>query len=205
QEIVDSISSPCDYLFGSWLIRIGVWTIVVLAFICNALVIVTIFRFPPYISSIKLLIGLIAVVNTLMGVCSSVLASVDALTFGVFAKYGAWWEGGAGCHTIGLLFIFASEASIFLLTLAALERGFSVKHATKSETKATLASMRIAVFFCFGLALIVAVIPVLGGSEYGVSPLCIPLPFGKPTAVEPSQGHSWGFEFSCGSHFSHGT
>ncbi|XP_042323452.1 leucine-rich repeat-containing G-protein coupled receptor 5 isoform X3 [Sceloporus undulatus] len=174
---------PCDFLFGSWLIRIGVWTIVVLAFICNALVIATVFRFPLFISSIKLLIGLIAIVNTLMGVSSSVLASVDALTFGVFAKYGAWWEGGLGCHLTGVLSIFASEASIFLLTIAALERGFSVKHATKFETKSTLASIRIAIVFCFALALIIAVIPLLGGTAYGVSPLCIPLPFGKPTDV----------------------
>ncbi|XP_061495726.1 leucine-rich repeat-containing G-protein coupled receptor 5 isoform X2 [Rhineura floridana] len=174
---------PCDYLFGSWLIRIGVWTIVVLAFICNALVVATIFRFPLFISSIKLLIGLIAIVNTLMGVSGSVLASMDALTFGVFAQYGAWWEGGLGCHFVGLLSIFASEASIFLLTLAAVERGFSVKHAAKFGTNSTLASVKIAILFCFVLALIIALIPVLGGSEYGVSPLCIPLPFGKPTAV----------------------
>ncbi|XP_054844379.1 leucine-rich repeat-containing G-protein coupled receptor 5 isoform X2 [Eublepharis macularius] len=174
---------PCDYLFGSWLIRIGVWTIVFLAITCNALVLATVFRSPFFISSIKLLIGLIASVNMLMGTSSSVLASVDAFTFGVFAHYGAWWEAGAGCHTVGLLSIFASEASIFLLTLAALERSFSVKHATKFETKSPLAGMRIAMFFCFMLAFIMAVIPVLGGKEYGVSPLCIPLPFGKPTAV----------------------
>ncbi|XP_060633442.2 leucine-rich repeat-containing G-protein coupled receptor 5 isoform X2 [Anolis sagrei] len=174
---------PCDFLFGSWLIRLGVWTIVVLAFVCNALVVVTVFRFSLFTSSIKLLIGLIAIVNTLMGVSSSVLAVVDALTFGVFAKYGAWWEGGVGCHVVGILSIFASEASIFLLTLAALERGFSVKHATKFEIKPTLASIRIGIVFCFALALIIAVIPILVGSKYGVSPLCIPLPFGKPTAV----------------------
>ncbi|XP_062838684.1 leucine-rich repeat-containing G-protein coupled receptor 5 isoform X2 [Anolis carolinensis] len=174
---------PCDFLFGSWLIRLGVWTIVVLAFICNALVVATVFRFSLFTSSIKLLIGLIAIVNALMGVSSSVLAVVDALTFGVFAKYGAWWEDGVGCHVVGILSIFASEASIFLLTLAALERGFSVKHATKFEIKPTLASIRIAIVFCFVLALIIAVIPILVGSEYGVSPLCIPLPFGKPTDV----------------------
>ncbi|XP_077194933.1 leucine-rich repeat-containing G-protein coupled receptor 5 [Paroedura picta] len=173
---------PCDYLFGSWLIRIGVWTIVFLAVTCNALVLVTAFR-SLFISSIKLLIGLIAMVNMLMGTSSSVLASVDAVTFGVFAHYGAWWEGGAGCRTVGFLSIFASESSIFLLTLAALECSFSVKYATKSETKSTITSMRIAIFFCFMLALIIAMIPLLGGSEYGVSPLCVPLPFGKPAAV----------------------
>lgn len=174
---------PCDHLFGSWLIRIGVWTIVCLTFICNALVSATVFRPPLYMSSIKLLIGLIAVVNALMGLASGVLASVDASTFGSFAEYGAQWESGIGCQITGLLSIFASEASIFLLTLAALERAFSVKHATKFETKSSIAGVKIAIFFCFMLAVIIAVIPLLTGSEYGVSPLCLPLPFGKPTAM----------------------
>ncbi|KAM6286872.1 leucine-rich repeat-containing G-protein coupled receptor 5 isoform 3-T3 [Spheniscus humboldti] len=174
---------PCDHLFGSWLIRIGVWTIVGLTFICNALVSATVFRSALYMSSIKLLIGLIAIVNALMGLASGVLASVDASTFGSFAQYGARWEGGIGCQITGLLSIFASEASIFLLTLAALERAFSVKHATKFETKSSIASVKIAIFFCFVLALIIAVIPLLTGSEYGVSPLCLPLPFGEPTAM----------------------
>ncbi|XP_075602873.1 leucine-rich repeat-containing G-protein coupled receptor 5 isoform X2 [Balearica regulorum gibbericeps] len=174
---------PCDHLFGSWLIRIGVWTIVGLTFTCNALVSATVFRSPLYMSSIKLLISLIAIVNALMGLASGVLAGVDASTFGSFAQYGAQWESGIGCQITGLLSIFASEASIFLLTLAALERAFSVKHATKFETKSSIASVKIAIFFCFMLALIIAVIPLLTGSEYGVSPLCLPLPFGEPTAM----------------------
>ncbi|KAM6090514.1 leucine-rich repeat-containing G-protein coupled receptor 5 isoform 2-T2 [Theristicus caerulescens] len=174
---------PCDHLFGSWLIRIGVWTIVGLTFICNALVSATVFRSPLYMSSIKLLIGLITIVNALMGLASGVLASVDASTFGSFAQYGAWWESGIGCQITGLLSIFASEASIFLLTLAALERAFSVKHATKFETKSSIASLKIAICFCFMLALIIAAIPLLTGSEYGVSPLCLPLPFGEPSAM----------------------
>ncbi|KAM6417556.1 leucine-rich repeat-containing G-protein coupled receptor 5 isoform 2-T2 [Pluvialis apricaria] len=174
---------PCDHLFGSWLIRIGVWTIVGLTFVCNALVSATVFRSPLYMSSIKLLIGLIAIVNAFMGLASGVLASVDASTFGSFAQYGAQWESGIGCQITGLLSIFASEASIFLLTLAALERAFSVRHATKFETKSSIASVKIAIFFCFMLALIIAVIPLLTGSEYGVSPLCLPLPFGEPTAM----------------------
>ncbi|NXX91611.1 LGR5 protein, partial [Centropus bengalensis] len=174
---------PCDYLFGSWLIRIGVWTIVVLTFSCNALVSATVFRSPLYMPSIKLLIGLIAVVNALMGLANGVLASVDASTFGSFARYGAPWESGIGCQITGLLSIFSSEASIFLLTLAALERAFSVKHSTKFETKSSVASVKIAIFFCFMLALLIAAIPLLTGSDYGVSPLCLPLPFGEPTAM----------------------
>uniref|UniRef100_A0A8C5RJS5 G-protein coupled receptors family 1 profile domain-containing protein n=1 Tax=Laticauda laticaudata TaxID=8630 RepID=A0A8C5RJS5_LATLA len=151
------------------------------AFICNILVIATIFQVPQFISSIKFIIGQIAIVNTLMVVSSSVLASVDALTYGDFAQYGTWWEDGIVCHIIGILSVFASEASIFLLTLATVERVFSMKYRTKFEH--TLTNIKIAIIFCFVLALIIAVIPVLSDSEYGGSPLCIPLPFGSLSAL----------------------
>ncbi|XP_060020826.1 leucine-rich repeat-containing G-protein coupled receptor 5 isoform X2 [Lagenorhynchus albirostris] len=173
----------CEYLFGSWLIRIGVWTIAVLALTCNALVTSTVFRAPLYISSVKLLIGLIAVVNMLTGVSSAVLAGVDAFTFGSFAQHGAWWEQGVGCQVVGFLSIFASESSVFLLTLAALERGFSVKCSAKSETKTPFSSLKAIVALCAMLAATIAAVPLLGGSEYSASPLCLPLPFGEPSAT----------------------
>nr|XP_002807174.3 leucine-rich repeat-containing G-protein coupled receptor 5 [Callithrix jacchus] len=174
---------PCEHLLDGWLIRIGVWTIAVLALSCNALVTSTVFRSPLYISSIKLLIGVIAVVNMLMGVSSAVLAGVDAFTFGSFARHGAWWENGVGCQVIGFLSIFASESSVFLLTLAALERGISVKCSAKFETKAPFSSLKVIIFLCALLALTMAAVPLLGGSEYGASPLCLPLPFGEPSTT----------------------
>ncbi|OWK56090.1 Leucine-rich repeat-containing G-protein coupled receptor 5 [Lonchura striata] len=84
QEFKDSVSpfKPCDHLFGSWLIRVGVWTIVGLTFLCNALVSATVFRSPLYMSSIKLLIGLMAIVNAMMGLASGVLASCSKHMFG---------------------------------------------------------------------------------------------------------------------------
>ncbi|XP_059968762.1 leucine-rich repeat-containing G-protein coupled receptor 5 isoform X3 [Mesoplodon densirostris] len=173
----------CEYLFGSWLIRIGVWTIAVLALTCNALVTSTVFRAPLYISSVKLLIGLIAVVNMLTGVSSAVLAGVDAFTFGSFAQHGAWWEQGGGCQVVGFLSIFASESSVFLLTLAALERGFSVKCSAKFETKTPFSSLKAIVALCAVLAVTIAAVPLLGVSEYSASPLCLPLPFGEPSAT----------------------
>ncbi|XP_034500014.1 leucine-rich repeat-containing G-protein coupled receptor 5 isoform X3 [Ailuropoda melanoleuca] len=173
----------CEYLFGSWLIRIGVWTIAVLALTCNALVTSTVFRAPLYISSIKLLIGLIAAVNMLMGVSSAVLAGVDAFTFGSFAQHGAWWEQGVGCQVVGFLSIFASESSVFLLTLAALERGFSVKCSAKFERKTPFSSLKAIILLCAVLALTIATVPLLGGREFSASPLCLPLPFGEPSTT----------------------
>ncbi|XP_064022000.1 leucine-rich repeat-containing G-protein coupled receptor 5 isoform X2 [Pogoniulus pusillus] len=174
---------PCEHLFGSWLIRVGVWAIVALTVVCNALVSATVFGAPLYLSSAKLLVGLLAVVNASMGLASGVLASVDASTFGRFARYGAQWESGAGCRVTGLLAIFASEASVFLLTLAALERAFSARQATKFETRSSVAAVKAAIAFCLVLALSVAAVPLLAGSRDGLSPLCLPLPFGEPSAM----------------------
>ncbi|KAG8439682.1 hypothetical protein GDO86_005746 [Hymenochirus boettgeri] len=174
---------PCDYLFGSWLIRIGVWLIVLLAFICNTLVIATVFRPLSFVPAIKLLIGLIAIMNTLMGLSSGVLATVDSLTYGKFAEYGAWWESGIGCQITGFLSVFAAETSIFLLTIAALERGFSVKCSTKFQTKSSFISVKLSIVFCFLLSTVIAVSPLLNGSAYGTSPLCFPLLFGDPSSI----------------------
>uniref|UniRef100_A0A8C4LIR2 Leucine rich repeat containing G protein-coupled receptor 5 n=1 Tax=Equus asinus asinus TaxID=83772 RepID=A0A8C4LIR2_EQUAS len=170
----------CEYLLGNWLIRIGVWTIAVLALTCNALVTSTVFGAPLHLSSVKLLIGLTAVVNMLTGACSAVLAGVDAVTFGSFARHGAQWEQGVGCQVVGFLSVFASESSVFLLTLAALERGFSVKCSAKFERKAPFSSLKAAILLCAMLALALASAPLLGGREYSTSPLCLPLPFGEP-------------------------
>lgn len=159
------------------------WTTAVLALSCNALVALTVFRTPLYISSIKLLIGVMAVVDILLGVSSAVLAGVDSFTFGRFAQHGARWEDGIGCQIVGFLSIFASESSIFLLTLAALERGFSVKGSSKFEVKAPLCSLKAIILLCVLLALTIAAVPLLGGSEYNASPLCLPLPFGEPSTT----------------------
>lgn len=173
----------CEYLLGSWLIRIGVWTIAVLALTCNALVACAVFRAPLGVSPIKLLIGLLAAANLLTGAASAALAGVDALTFGRFARHGAWWEQGPGCQVVGFLSIFASESSVFLLTLAALERGCSGKRRGKPDARAAPAGLRAALALGGALALAVAAVPLLGGREYSASPLCLPLPAGEPGAA----------------------
>ncbi|XP_036375943.1 leucine-rich repeat-containing G-protein coupled receptor 5-like isoform X3 [Megalops cyprinoides] len=174
---------PCYHLFGSWLIRSGVWIIVVLSLVCNTLVAITIFLSPTYVSPAKHLVGLLAVVNSLMGVSSGILAVVDALTFGSFAKYGAWWESGAGCKITGFMSVFASETCIFLLTTAALERGLSIRCSKRAEAKTSAGNIRLASALCFFLALAITVLPLLHVGEYGISSLCLPLPFGEPSSL----------------------
>lgn len=76
---------PCNRLLGSWLIRGGVWLIAALSLVSNCLVVLSVFfTGSAPLAPAKLLIGLLALVNGLMGVWSGWLAAVDGWTFGSF-------------------------------------------------------------------------------------------------------------------------
>lgn len=172
-------------MFESWIIRLGVWVIVLVSVLCNGLVILAVFASPSYLSPVKFIIGSIAGANMLTGIYCSMLALVDALTYGHFAKYGARWETGAGCRVTGFLSVFASEAAIFLLTLAAVQCSVSVSCVRGYGKSPSLGKVKAAAFCCLLLSSMAAVLPLFSVGEYGASPLCLPYPTpdGKPATL----------------------
>ncbi|KAM8907849.1 LOW QUALITY PROTEIN: leucine-rich repeat-containing G-protein coupled receptor 5-like [Spinachia spinachia] len=188
---------PCLHLLGSWLIRGGVWLVAGLSLVSNSLVVLSVFFSPASsVTPPKLLIGLLALVNGLMGVWSAWLAAVDAWTFGVFWRYGARWESSFLCRLSGFLCVFASQTGLFLLTAAALERcrhhgklegraGERNKH-TNAHTSGRCADLalppgrssplcvRLAVCLSFLLGLAVTLPPLVAG--HSRNSLCLPLP-----------------------------
>ncbi|XP_066525365.1 leucine-rich repeat-containing G-protein coupled receptor 5-like isoform X2 [Hoplias malabaricus] len=173
---------PCLFLFGSWLIRSGVWIIAVLSLVCNAMVMVSIFLSPTFLSPVKLLVGLLALVNSLMGLCSGAMAIVDALTFGSFSLYGAHWERSTCCKLTGLVSVFASQTSVFLLTVAAVERGFSVcSGKATAESRALTAIVKLAIPLSFIMGLAITAVSLL--HENSISSLCLPLPLGEHSGL----------------------
>ncbi|KAM6984789.1 leucine-rich repeat-containing G-protein coupled receptor 5-like [Aplochiton taeniatus] len=175
---------PCLHLFGSWLIRGGVWLIAALSLVCNGLVMLSVFLSAAAMTPPKVLVGLLALVNWLMGVWSGSLALVDAATFGSFSRYGAHWEGSVACKLSGFLSVFASETSVFLLTLAALERGLASPQRHKTgldQVNASPMTLRLAAVLCFLLGLAVALPPLV--ADYGTTSLCLPVPDGDPASL----------------------
>ncbi|XP_066421303.1 leucine-rich repeat-containing G-protein coupled receptor 6 [Molothrus aeneus] len=176
---------PCDHLFESWIIRLGVWLIVVVSVLCNGLVILAVFASPSYLSPVKFLVGSIAGANLLTGISCSMLALVDSLTYGRFARYGARWETGAGCRVTGFLSVLASQAAIFLLTLAAVQCSLSASCVRGYGKSPSLGKVKAAACCCLLLSSVAAVLPLFSIGEYGASPLCLPYPIpeGKPTSL----------------------
>ncbi|XP_063155888.1 leucine-rich repeat-containing G-protein coupled receptor 6 [Candoia aspera] len=176
---------PCDHLFESWVVRLGVWLIMLVSVLCNGLVVVVVFASPGYLSPVKFVIGSIAGANMLTGIYCAILAFVDAVTFGHFAKYGARWEMGAGCQVTGFLSVFASEASILLLTLAAVQCSLSVSYMRTYGKVPSFGTVKVGALSCLILSSVAAVLPLFSIGEYGASPLCLPhlLPDGKPSML----------------------
>ncbi|MEJ1270095.1 hypothetical protein NN561_000915 [Cricetulus griseus] len=178
---------PCEHLFESWGIRLAVWAIVLLSVLCNGLVLLTVFAGggPSPLSPVKLVVGAIAGANALTGISCGLLASVDALTFGQFAEYGARWETGLGCQATGFLAVLGSEASVLLLTLAAVQCSVSVTCVRAYGKAPSPGSVRAGALGCLALAGLAAALPLASVGEYGASPLCLPYapPEGRPAAL----------------------
>uniref|UniRef100_A0A3B1J265 Leucine rich repeat containing G protein-coupled receptor 6 n=1 Tax=Astyanax mexicanus TaxID=7994 RepID=A0A3B1J265_ASTMX len=176
---------PCENLFDSWVVRLGMWLIALVSLLGNGLLILTVFASPSYLSPVKFIIGAISSANLLTGLCSGTLTVVDAMTFGEFAIYGARWETGLGCRATGFVSVLASEASILLLTLAAVQCSVSVSCVRAYGKSPSHGSVRIAAFFCLILSLGAASLPAIGVGEYGTTPLCLPspLPEAQPSTL----------------------
>ncbi|KAM8938666.1 leucine-rich repeat-containing G-protein coupled receptor 4 [Pelodytes ibericus] len=174
---------PCEYLLGSWMIRLTVWFIFLLAVVFNLIVILTMFASCTPLSSSKLFIGLISVSNLFMGVYTGTLTILDTVSWGQFADFGIWWETGSGCKMAGFLAIFSSESAIFFLTLAAIERSLSAKDIVKKEKRQHLRKFQFASFFAFLLAVAAGCLPLFHVGEFSASPLCLPFPTGETPSL----------------------
>uniref|UniRef100_A0A3Q3JSQ1 G-protein coupled receptors family 1 profile domain-containing protein n=1 Tax=Monopterus albus TaxID=43700 RepID=A0A3Q3JSQ1_MONAL len=177
---------PCDSLLDSWLVRVGLWSISLVSLLGNSLLLLSLFDSASYLSPLRFTVACMGASNLLTGVCTCTLALVDALTLGEFGHHGARWEKGPGCQATGWVWVFASEASVLLLTLAAVQCGVSVSCARAYGKSPSLRSVRTCALFCVILSLILASLPVVGVGEYGSSPLCLPSPLPPSSSQLPT-------------------
>ncbi|KAA0723337.1 Leucine-rich repeat-containing G-protein coupled receptor 4 [Triplophysa tibetana] len=173
---------PCEHLLGSWMIRLTVWFICLVALLFNCLVLAATFSScTSRLSPARLLVALLASANLLTGVYVAALMVLDAATWGSFAEYGVWWETGVGCQLVGFLAVFSSEWAVLLLALAAVERCLAVRTLmgkagalrSSSERREGRRRFGIAALMLGLVAVAAACLCLYDGSAMG-SPLCLP-------------------------------
>ncbi|KAJ8334036.1 hypothetical protein SKAU_G00413550 [Synaphobranchus kaupii] len=177
---------PCEHLLGSWMIRLTVWFICLVALIFNALVLAATFSPGRVMSPAKLLVGLLAASNLLMGVYVGLLSILDGVTWGAFAEFGVWWETGPGCRATGFLAVFSSESSILFLTLAAAERSVTVRELLGKSVRGwrgRRGRFGAAATLLGVLAVAAACLPLFHVGEFSSSPLCLPFSTGEAPSL----------------------
>ena len=50
------------------------------------------------------------------------MAVVDVKSLGQYFNFASWWQFEGGCDVVGFITVFASELSVFTLSVITLER-----------------------------------------------------------------------------------
>ncbi|XP_072018525.1 G-protein coupled receptor GRL101-like [Amphiura filiformis] len=125
------------------------------------------------------LIGNLALADFFMGIYMLILASADIYYGDGYFNYSDEWRSGYVCRFAGFLSLFASEGSVFFLTLISYERflggvfPFSSARLTKGSAKTVGALLWL---FTFVLSLVPVLLAGPDSDFYDLSDVCIGLP-----------------------------
>ncbi|KAG0428342.1 hypothetical protein HPB47_024659 [Ixodes persulcatus] len=165
---------PCEDLFGWWTLRCGVWVVFLLAMLGNGLVVVVLSLGRSKMDVPRFLVCNLALADFFMGVYLGFLAVVDASTLGEFRVYGIGWQMSAGCQTAGFLGVLSSELSVYTLSVITMERNYAITHAMHLNKRLSLKHAGYIMSCGWLFALVMAVLPLVGVSDYRKFAVCLP-------------------------------
>ncbi len=202
-ELAECLPEPDEFSSCSDLIRIPVlrifmWILGISALLGNAYVIVK--RILPSDKGSRrgaarvqnIMVGHLAVADSLMGVYMMIIASADVYYRDRYAYFAEQWQTSIVCKMAGLLSVLSSEASVFFMTVISIDRFlacvFPFSGAKLSAKSAVAAAITVWV-----VAFILSFVPVMvpsyfGNAFYGRSTVCLALPLtnAKPNGWEYS-------------------
>ncbi|XP_049813659.1 lutropin-choriogonadotropic hormone receptor-like [Schistocerca nitens] len=165
--------SPCEDLMGGWALRGAVWLVALAALAGNLAVLLVLGCARRSVPGF--LMAQLAAADLCMGLYLLLLAAQDARSVGRYFTTAVAWQTGAGCQAAGVLTVFASELSVFTLTVITCERWYTITYAIHLNRRLKLrtAAKIMAAGWCYAVCM--AVLPLLGVSSYSKTSLCLPL------------------------------
>ncbi|XP_003472508.1 thyrotropin receptor [Cavia porcellus] len=175
--------NPCEDIMGYRFLRIVVWFVSLLALLGNVFVLFILLTSHYKLTVPRFLMCNLAFADLCMGIYLLLIASVDLYTRSEYYNHAIDWQTGAGCNTAGFFTVFASELSVYTLTVITLERWYAITFAMRLDRKLHLrhayAIMVGGWVFCFLLALL----PLVGISSYAKVSICLPMDTETPLAL----------------------
>uniref|UniRef100_A0A8D1ZN90 Thyrotropin receptor n=1 Tax=Sus scrofa TaxID=9823 RepID=A0A8D1ZN90_PIG len=131
--------NPCEDIMGYRFLRIVVWFVSLLALLGNVFVLVILLTSHYKLTVPRFLMCNLAFADFCMGMYLLLIASVDLYTQSEYYNHAIDWQTGPGCNTAGFFTVFASELSVYTLTVITLERCAKVSICLPMDTETPLA------------------------------------------------------------------
>uniref|UniRef100_A0A8C7W8U8 Luteinizing hormone/choriogonadotropin receptor n=1 Tax=Oncorhynchus mykiss TaxID=8022 RepID=A0A8C7W8U8_ONCMY len=167
--------NPCEDLLGYSFLRSVTWLIIVFAVAGNMAVLVVLIISHQKLNVSRFLMCNLAFADLCMGVYLLLIAAMDYHSRKEYYNHATFWQTGAGCGVAGFLTVFASELSVYTLTIITLERWHTITNAMHKNKRLRLRHVVAMMAGGWGFSLLAALLPVLGVSSYTKVSICLPM------------------------------
>ncbi|XP_032143613.1 thyrotropin receptor isoform X2 [Sapajus apella] len=175
--------NPCEDIMGYSFLRIVVWFVSLLALLGNVFVLLILLTSHYKLNVPRFLMCNLAFADFCMGMYLLLIASVDLYTHSEYYNHAIDWQTGPGCNTAGFFTVFASELSVYTLTVITLERWYAITFAMRLDRKIRLRHACAIMFGGWVCCFLLALLPLVGISSYAKVSICLPMDTETPLAL----------------------
>lgn len=172
--------NPCEDIMGYNILRVLIWFISILAITGNTVVLIILISSQYKLTVPRFLMCNLAFADLCTGIYLLFIASVDIQTKSQYYNHAIDWQTGAGCNAAGFFTVFASELSIYTLTVITLERWHTITYAMQLDRKVRFHHAVVIMIFGWMFAFTVALLPIFGVSSYMKVSICLPMDIETP-------------------------
>ncbi|XP_060037242.1 thyrotropin receptor isoform X2 [Erinaceus europaeus] len=175
--------NPCEDIMGYKFLRVVVWFVSLLALLGNVFVLVILLTSHYKLTVPRFLMCNLAFADFCMGLYLLLIASVDFHTHSEYYNHAIDWQTGPGCNTAGFFTVFASELSVYTLTVITLERWYAITFAMRLDRKIRLRHAYVIMVGGWVCCFLLALLPLVGISSYAKVSICLPMDTETPLAL----------------------
>ncbi|XP_068199130.1 thyrotropin receptor [Antennarius striatus] len=167
--------NPCEDIMGSGFLRVSVWFVSLLAVLGNVVVLLVLLTSHYKLSVSRFLMCHLAFADLCMGIYLLLIASVDLHTQAEYFNHAIDWQTGPGCGLAGFFTVFASELSVYTLTVITLERWYAITFAMRLDRKLHLHHAAAVMLGGWIVCPLLGLLPLVGVSSYQKVSICLPM------------------------------
>ncbi|XP_019943328.2 lutropin-choriogonadotropic hormone receptor [Paralichthys olivaceus] len=167
--------NPCEDLLGFPFLRCLTWIISIFAVTGNLAVLVILLISHHKLTISRFLMCNLAFADLCMGLYLMLIAFMDHYSRHEYYNHATDWQLGPGCGIAGFLTVFASELSVYTLTVISIERWHTIINAMHVNKRLRMHHVTTMMGVGWGFSLLVALLPLVGVSSYSKVSICLPM------------------------------